>query len=235
MCLPPLVDDASSLDGGVETLLRERFTCRAFVPTPVRPAVIERILLLAQRAPSWCNTQPWQVEVCSGSATARFRRALLEHVERAGEGAAFDFDPPSTYTGLHRRRRSESGWQLYDAVGVRRGDREASSRQAARNFEFFGAPHVAIVTTPAELGAYGALDAGVYLSTFLLAAQANGVATAPQAALARFAPFVRDYFGIGHDRKVVYGVSFGYADEQHPANSYRTGRAALSETVRFHS
>ena len=61
------------------------------------------------------------------------------------------------------------------------------------------------------------------------------VATAPQAALARFAPFVRDYFGIGHDRKVVYGVSFGYADEQHPANSYRTGRAALSETVRFHS
>jgi proline dehydrogenase len=40
---------------------------------------------------------------------------------------------------------------------VVRGDREASGRQARENFRLFGAPHVAIVTTDAALGTYGAV------------------------------------------------------------------------------
>ncbi|MFZ0140221.1 MAG: hypothetical protein WAL70_03985 [Aeromicrobium sp.] len=55
----------------------------------------------------------------------------------------------------------ESGWQLYDAVGVAKGDREASALQMLRNFEFFGAPHAAIITTDAELVVYGAIDCGL--------------------------------------------------------------------------
>src|SRR3546814_16328502 len=85
-------------------------------------------------------------------------------------------------------RRRECGLQLYDAVGVAHGDRAASGAQAARNFVLLDAPHVAIVTSRRELGGYGAVDCGADVGTFLLAAQAPGVAAIPQAALAARIP-----------------------------------------------
>jgi nitroreductase len=136
---------------------------------------------------------------------------------------------------VHRDRRRASGWQLYEAVGIERGDREASARQSAKNFELFGAPHVAIITVAEEQAAYGAVDTGIYIGSLLLAAQSLGVAAIPQAALARYAPFLREYFDIDESRKVLLAISFGYADLEHPANSYRTERAAIEDVVRFHT
>ena len=140
---------------------------------------------------------------------------------------------PREYRGAYLARRRACGFALYDAAGVTRGDRAASSVQMLENYRFFGAPHVAIITTDEALGAYGAVDCGAYVSTFLLAAQSLGVATIPQAALASHSKFVRDYFGIGEDRLVVCGISFGYEDRSHKANGFRTDRAALAEAVRI--
>ena len=44
-------------------------------------------------------------------------------------------------------------------------------------------------------------------------------------------PFIREYFSIAGDRKVLAGISFGYPDLHPPANSYRTARAPLAEVV----
>ena len=65
------------------------------------------------------------------------------------------------------------------------------------------------------------------------AAQALGVATVPQAALAFHSDLVRQHFGLADDRKIVCGISFGYPDLSHKANSYRTSRAAIADTARF--
>jgi nitroreductase len=122
---------------------------------------------------------------------------------------------------------------LYEAVGVAPGDRAASAAQAMRNFELFGAPHLAIVTVDGSLGTYGVLDAGVYLASFLLAAESLGVATIAQAALATYADFVKNFFDVPSDRKVLVGVSFGRPDTGHPANSFRTERAAVADIVHW--
>jgi nitroreductase len=193
-----------------------------------RPA-IERILELAQRTASWCNAQPWQVIVTSGAATERFRDAMYGHA--SSTPAASDIPFPREYRGVYLARRRECGFQLYDSVGIRRGDREASARQGMENFRLFGAPHVAILTTDEALGVYGAVDCGAWVSNFCLAARSLGVATIAQAALASHSKFVRSHFGIGDERLVVCGISFGYEDASHPANSFRTRRAPLSEAV----
>ncbi|MDU3045112.1 MAG: nitroreductase, partial [Bradyrhizobium sp.] len=44
---------------------------------------------------------------------------------------------------------------------------------------------------------------------------------------------VRQHFGLADDRKIVCGISFGYPDLSHKANSYRTSRAAIADTARF--
>ncbi len=67
----------------------------------------------------------------------------------------------------------------------------------------------------------------------MLAAQALGLGTIPQAALARQSGLIRRHFNLASDRRVVCGISFGYADNAHNVNSYRTSRASIADTVTF--
>jgi nitroreductase len=137
-------------------LLSTRFSCRAFKPDPVPRADIERVIDSARKAPSWCNVQPWQVIITECAATQNFRKALQA---QAGKGAPqMDLAGPEGYPGVYGERRRAVGWQLYDAVGVKKGDRAGSAAQMMRNFALFDAPHVAILTSPRALGGYGAMD-----------------------------------------------------------------------------
>ncbi len=145
--------------------------------------------------------------------------------------AGFQF--PLEYHGIYKDRRRSCGFQLYDAVGIAHGDREASNRQALENFRFFGAPHVAIVTVDAALRTYGAVDCGAYVTTFMLAAAALGVASIAQASLASYSSFIREYFGIPGDRLILCGISFGYEDQTHPVNAFRTQREPQTEVVEW--
>jgi nitroreductase len=214
-------------------IVRERWSCRGFRPDPVPHDTIEQIVDIARATPSWCNTQPWHLHITEGAETERFRAALRTHV-----GSQFSEQPdlpfPAAYVGPYLERRRTSGWQLYDSLGIAKGDRAASGAQMLKNFHLFGAPHVAVVTTDAQLGLYGAVDCGLLVQTFLLAASSMGVATVPQAAIASQSPFIRKYFGLAEDRLVLLGISFGYPDEAHPANSYRTARQSVAEMVSWH-
>ena len=216
----------------LEELLAERFSCRAFKPEPVPRPIIERILRAAQRTASWCNSQPWQVVIASGEAREEFRKEIYG---KASSGAPDDgdFPFPREYRGVYLARRRESGFQLYNTLGIPRGDKVAYAKQALENFNFFGAPHVAIIHTDEALGIYGAIDCGAYVSNFMLAAQALGLGVIAQAALAHQSGLIRRHFKIGDDRRVVCGISFGYPDRDHRINSYRTSRANVSEAVTF--
>jgi nitroreductase len=213
----------------LSTLLHTRYSCRAFVPQALERATIDRILAAAQRTASWCNAQPWQLTIASGATLARLRSALQAHV--AAEPPAPDLPWPREYRGVYQERRRECGWGLYEALGIPKGDREASARQAAENFTMFGAPHVAIVSSDEALGVYGAVDCGAYVGNFLLAAHSLGVATVAQAALAAYPGVLREVLGIAADRNIVCGISFGLADAAHAANRYRTQRAAPGDSV----
>ena len=100
-----------------------------------------------------------------------------------------------------------------------------------QNFRFFGAPHLALVTSPVELGPYGVLDCGAFITGFMVAAQALGLGSIAQAALASYAPLLRADLDVPPDRNILCGISFGYADINHPANSFRTTRATVNEVI----
>lgn len=216
----------------LQNLLNARHSCRAFLPDPVERDLIEGIVRDAGRVPSWCNAQPWQLHITSGDETERLRSVLLDALEN--KNAEGDFDFPTGYSGDHLARRRKCGFQLYEAVGIERGDREGYARQMAENYRLFGAPHVAIITTPTELGTYGAVDCGGFITAFCLSAQARGIATIPQAALSFYAPTLRRFFDIAEDRRILCAISFGYADSDHPANTFRTERAPLEDVIHWH-
>ena len=217
---------------GLARLLDERHSCRAFLPNEVPRELQQRVFETAQRAASWCNSQAWQVTVASGPAVERFRSAMVgAAASRAASTSDLPF--PHEYRGVYLERRRECGFQLYGAVGVERGDKVGYARQGLENFRLFGAPHVAMLTSDAGLGVYGAIDVGGYVQVLLLAMQAHGIAAIAQAALAEHSQLAKSVLGIPESRVLVCGVSFGYEDTAHPANAYRTRRAPVADVVQW--
>ncbi|WP_306152962.1 nitroreductase [Roseovarius sp. MMSF_3281] len=209
--------------------LDARYSCRAYRPDPVSAEVIAEVVRDAGRAPSWCNAQPWQVVVTQGAETEAFRTALLAEVERGKPGA--DMPWPEGYPGVYGERRRTCGYRLYEAVGIAREDRAGRAEQSMQNYHLFGAPHVAIIHAEAALGPYGAMDTGGFVTAFLLAATARGLGTIAQASVAAYPDLIRAHFDLPDTRNILCAISFGYPDPDHPANQFRTERAALDDIL----
>tara|TARA_B100000900_G_C20397189_1_gene641151 strand:- start:74 stop:769 length:696 start_codon:yes stop_codon:yes gene_type:complete len=209
--------------------LSKRYSCRGYLEKEVSNLDIEEIVSVAARAPTWCNAQPWKVIVTRPPVTKVFARHLTQAA--ANTEMDPDFPWPDRYSGVYRERRQVCGYQLYEAVGIDRDDRIGRNEQMMENFRFFGAPHVAIITSDRDLGPYGAMDCGGFISLFTVAAQAKGIATVVQASVTGYAPVIRDYFDIPESRLIQTAISFGYEDPKHPANGFRTERAPITDVI----
>lgn len=215
--------------------IRERKSIRAFKPDPVPLEAVRRILEIAQRAPSGTNTQPWHAYVCAGAVKQAISNDVLE-LARSGAGKSYeDHDYyPGTWTDLHRDRRRGIGWALYGLLGIEKGDREASARQAARNFLFFDAPVGIFITVDTYLKRGSWSDAGMYAQTIMLAAKGFGLDTCPQAAWIPYQEPVFRHLGIPEDQDLVTGMSLGHADPDAIENTLVSERDELANVVRFH-
>lgn len=212
-------------------VLADRWSCRAYLDQEVPAATLREMFALAQRTASWCNTQPWGVYLVGGEARERLAKELVDSVVSGSGGS--DLPMPEKYVGVYQERRREAGYALYESLDIAREDREARDLQMLKNFTFFGAPHVAIITTDANQGVYGAIDCGGYVANLLNVAHDLGLATIPQAAIAMHTPAVRRSLDLPEDRLVVCAVSIGYADPEHPVNAFRTSRADVAAAVEF--
>jgi nitroreductase len=212
-------------------LVTERRSVRAFLPEAVAQSELESIFGLAQRAPSNCNTQPWQVAVASGQSIESLRSKILPAFS-AGEWT-MDFPYDGKYQGAYKDRQYKAAADLYDALGITRENKVARNEQFMKNYEFFGAPHVAFLFLPEPFGLREAADLGMYAQTLMLSIAAHGLASCPQTALSFNCDLVRQELNIDPANKLLFGLSFGFEDTKHAANTCRTDRAELSDTVRF--
>lgn len=195
---------------------------------------VEKILEIAQRAPSGTNTQPWHVYACTGAVKQAITDDVLA-LARSGGGEKYeDYDYyPADWQPVHRDRRRGVGWSLYSLVGIPKGDRVASAKQAARNFLFFDAPVGLFVTTDSYLGRGSWADAGMYLQTIMLAAKGFGLDTCPQAAWIPYQKPIFKHLGIPQDQALVSGMALGFADHSKIENTLVSEREALANVVRF--
>jgi nitroreductase len=227
-------------------LLRTRRSVRDFRPDPVEPALLEAILDDARQAPSWSNTQPYRVAIATGALRTQLaaelctRFDLAQQAQRAGWLGRLrllltrkglpdgDFRALFDYPADLQARRRETGFGLYQLLGIDRKDHAAREAQMRRNFEFFGAPVAIFLFVHKGLREFSVLDAGLWLQSLMLSAHARGLATCAQGALAVWAGPVRAAFDVPPQYKLICGLSLGHPSD-HPVNRYDPGRMALAE------
>ncbi|MCW5612441.1 MAG: nitroreductase [Rubrivivax sp.] len=234
---PPATLPPPESVAAVDAAITSRHSVRAFLPTPVPRATIERILEVASRAPSGTNTQPWRVHVLTGAAKAALSRdiraAYDDPVQRAQHSEEYAYYP-TEWVSPYIDRRRKVGWDLYGLLGIAKGDKARMHEQHGRNYAFFDAPVGLIFTIERVLQQGSWLDYGMFLQSLMIAARARGLDTCPQAAFTQFHRIIAQHLGLDESREtVVCGMSLGWADPAAVENSLVTERAPVAEFARF--
>lgn len=216
----------------LEQAIKTRRSVRGYLDKEVPQETLNAIFELAQLAPSNCNVQPWHVFVASGALKNRLRDQMVRNVMK---GVPFnpDYEYSDTFVGEYRERQVACAMELYNAMGIERGDKPARARAMLRNFEMFDAPHVVFIGMDKSFGVSVAIDVGMYMQNLMLAMTAHGVACCPQGTMRYFPDLVREAFDVSPDIRILLGISFGYEDPAVAANKTRVGRAPLDRVVQF--
>lgn len=206
-----------------------RHSVRGFRPDAVPPETLAALWAAAQRAPSWCNIQPWRVAVTVPPATA----ALAAHLQAAARAQlpSAELPFPLDYPEPYASHRKACGGALYTAMGIARDNKAGRYDAWLRNYAIFDAPHLAVVSCDRRLGPYALVDVGVWLGYLLAAAAAHGVATCALASVAAYPAVLRAHLPIADEDQILFGVALGYEDPAVPANATRTSRAPIEANV----
>ncbi len=214
--------------------VRQRFSARAFLPEPLTPEQIQAVLQDAQYSPSNCNTQPWHVHVVSGATKDRLANKMIESDLAGNQTPDFSFSYDDFY-GDYFARAHEQARLYYAAFGIARDDSERRKEAYLRNYHFFNAPHAAFLFMPS----FGdnirvASDIGRYAQSFLLSLTARGFAGIPQTLLGFHAEMIRQELAVPSEYRLLFGISFGYADMSAPSAKTRMPRLPVEQSVVMH-
>lgn len=217
----------------VTTALARRSSTRAFLDKPVSDEQVRAILDAARWTPSGVNIQPWQVAVVRGKTKQKLADALI--AARAAGPATPDYQYyPAQWFDPFKERRKQCGLALYQALEIRREDTDKQKTAWNNNYRFFGAPVGLLLFLDRRLGQGAWIDMGMFMQSIMLAAQAQGLATCPQASLGEYPDVVRGLLGIDDSLALLGGIALGYADPDAAVNRYRTERAPVDTFTRWY-
>lgn len=212
--------------------LNSRSTIRVFNPDPVGRETILKILEAATRAPSWANTQPWELFVAGGEALERLREAYSVRFQQ-GEPRTPDIPGPTTWPPAIQERMRALMSALARSIAAEKGSDDAMRQKFfANNYRFFGAPTVVFLCMDRSLTPWSMFDMGSLAQCIMLAAQQYGVASAIAFMFASYPDLIRAELDIPDDLAILIGIALGYADADHLQDRHRSSRRPLKDVVR---
>ena len=217
-----------------ETLVNERRSIRGYKPDPVPRKVIEEVIEIAKRAPSSMNTQPWFFHVLTGEPLERVRKGNTERM-LAGVKPQREITMNHGYEGVHRERQIEIAVQLFEAMGIKRDDKEMRQDWVMRGFRQFDAP-VSIVMTydrALETDTVSHFDLGAVTYGLVLAAWTKGLGSVINGQGIMQSAVVRTEANIPEDQVIMTCVAMGYPNEEFAANQVRSRRTPNEKVATF--
>jgi nitroreductase len=215
----------------VSEAVASRRSIRAFLDTPVDPAMLCRVLEKAQMSPSGCNFQPWEATVLAGEPLRALQAKMIAaEAQKPGEYIVVPPDISQNY----RDRLGVITERRLAMEGIAREDMAARAASNARNWTGFGAPVLLLCYLPRVMGPPQWSDVGMWLQTIMLLLREEGLDSCAQESLAAHGRLIKDHIGVSDESHVFFcGMAIGYRDEDAPINHYERSRVGLDEAVRF--
>lgn len=218
----------------VTEAVTSRRSVRQFLDKPVDKAVLERVLETAQRSPSGGNTQPWSAVVVGGDELARITTAIKAKAATAPMGENMEYEIyPKDLDGRYEEQRRAIGREMFNSVGLERGDAAGRVAQMAQNWDSFGAPVQLFTYTKKYMGPPQWSDMGMWLQTVMLLLREEGLDSCSQEIWAMYGTHMRELLGISDDYIFFCGMAIGYRDPDAPINNFEVPRVPISDAIGF--
>lgn len=151
----------------------------------------------------------------------------------ANSGSTYEDEQyyPPKWNEVHAQRRRTVGWDLYGLLGIKKGERDKTRVQHARNYRLFDAPVGLFFFTNTYLERGSWLDIGLLIETVMLAARGFGLHTCPQACWIPHAETVRKSVGAPNDQVLACGMALGYEDTNAVENTLVSERESFDNFV----
>jgi nitroreductase len=212
--------------------LTGRYTVRAFRSDPIDRDTLRKILEAALRAPSWANTQPWEIVVAGGEVLNRLRKAYMQNLKDCVPRNP-DLPVPTRWPQALQKRMETLKGERLATLERECKDPAVIEEMSQLNYQFFKAPVVLYLCMDRTLTPWSIFDLGLFAQSLMLAAQHYGIGSAPAVTLAAHPDLIRTELKIPEDRLIIIGIALGYADTLHPQNIYRSPRRTVQDAVSF--
>ncbi|MGB5750455.1 MAG: nitroreductase [Desulfobacterales bacterium] len=213
-----------------EAILKRR-SIRHFRSKSVSEDIIQGLIADSLWAPSWGNTQPWEVVLATGPKLEEFKKKNKEAL-LAGKESTPDIPMPQVWSEAYLARYKALGKSVLGALSIARDDKEARLQHFLKMFSFFDAPAIVMVAVDKELSIeYAMLDAGIFLQTFCLLAHDRGLGTCILAAMVSYPEIARELFSVPKSKLFVMGAALGWPDTGASVNCFERQRGSLDEFV----
>lgn len=212
--------------------IETRMSIRRFKPDPVPGETLRAVIGAALRAPSYKNSQPWEVAVVSGKKKEEITEALLALL-KAETMPVPDIPEPEAWPPEVDARMADHMKRKGEAMGISLNDPGLLVKAKAVNFKFYRAPHGLFLYQDAALPLWSLFDIGIFAQTLMLSAHAHGLGTVPQAFLVDYAGEIKKLLGLPDTKRLVLGMSIGYPDPQEVESGYRSLRMGVDEAVKW--
>lgn len=216
----------------VQQVLKDRMTTRAFLPGPVSRDEVLKIIEPALAAPSWANTQPWEVFVAAGEPLERIRNGYADML-RKGAPRNPDIALPATWPEACRERMEKLKAERRAVMAEACPDPAMLQDLLQMNYRLFNAPAVAYLCMDKALTPWSMFDLGALSQSILLSAQEQGFGSAVAITLAAHPDIVRRELAVPDQLAIVIGIALGRPDPGSPQNRYKSTRRSAGEVVRM--
>ena len=207
-------------------VITTRRSVRKFLDTPVEQEKLDKIFEIAQRSPSWANSQPWQSFVASGETLKRIKAAYAENYANKVH-TNLETPRPQEWNELAKQRMKDLRPTMVRDCG------EAVEEFVELNQTMFGAPTVIFLCKDKILKEWAMYDIGAYSQSIMLAAKELGLGAIQAIQVVNYPDVLRKEMSIPETFDVMIGIAIGYADYDHKINNFVSDRDPIEDCVRF--
>ena len=164
-----------------------------------------------------------------GAARERVVSALRAEAQQRGPNV-----PPLPEAFKHFR--SDLGHRLYgeEGYGIKREEKEKHKQAVLRNYEFFGAPVVGVITMHHDLTPVDAMSVGMFIQTLMLALTEQGLGTCLQVSVTGYPEILRREFKLPEDQLILCGIAIGHPAEHNKVNDLVMTREDVDRQMTLH-
>ena len=206
-------------------VMTRRHSVRNFKAEAIPGKLLADIVRTASRAPSWENSQPWNVYIATGETLKKIRKIWRDKYAEKTKGSP---DMPTGHRMNFSPRSQQSMKDFMASVGEFCGDPELKHFLELNEF-LFHAPALVYLTLGKGHTGWPIYDLGAFGLALMLAAKDRGIDSIPAYEIVKYPAELRPLLSVPEDEEIIMGIALGYAADDR-VNEFSSSRLPV-ETI----